>query len=168
MLDVMLTTCWSGVTTNPEQEVPDPRVRPALTTWVTPPPPPHPASTGQHGQFTACYPTLPHPALTGVSEPLQCRNKAGRRRRPLRRRPGHVPALYRPCTGLVTALYQHCSSLPLTSPPKSAWNACGAAEWPRPVYRFQQTRYTDPMLVQCWASVADAVPTLNQHWFNAS
>ena len=28
----------------------------------------------------------------------------------------------------------------------------------------QCTRYTDPMLVQCWASVEDDGPTLNQHW----
>ena len=30
----------------------------------------------------------------------------------------------------------------------------------------QQTRRTDPVLVQYWASVADAGPTLNQHRFN--
>ena len=24
----------------------------------------------------------------------------------------------------------------------------------------------DPMLVQCWSTVCDAGPTLNQHWFN--
>ena len=33
---------------------------------------------------------------------------------------------------------------------------------------FQQTGYTDPMLVQCWASVADDGPTLNQHWVSVS
>ena len=31
----------------------------------------------------------------------------------------------------------------------------------------QQTRYTDPMLVLCWASVADDGPALNQHWVTA-
>ena len=30
------------------------------------------------------------------------------------------------------------------------------------------TRYTDPLLVQCWASVADDGPTLNQHWAGVS
>ena len=32
----------------------------------------------------------------------------------------------------------------------------------------QQARDVEPMLVQCWATVCDAGPTLNQHWFNAS
>ena len=32
----------------------------------------------------------------------------------------------------------------------------------------QQTRYIDSMLVQCWATVFDAVPTLNQHSINVS
>ena len=32
----------------------------------------------------------------------------------------------------------------------------------------QQTRDIDPMLVQCWASVVDDGPTLNQHWVNVS
>ena len=31
-----------------------------------------------------------------------------------------------------------------------------------------QTRYTDPMLVQCWSSVTDAGPTLSQHRVSAS
>ena len=31
-----------------------------------------------------------------------------------------------------------------------------------------QTRYTDPMLVQCWASVADDGPALNQQWVSVS
>ena len=26
----------------------------------------------------------------------------------------------------------------------------------------------DPMLVQCWPTICDAVPASNQHWFNAS
>ena len=32
----------------------------------------------------------------------------------------------------------------------------------------QQARGVDPMLVYCWASVADGGPTLKQHWFNVS
>ena len=32
----------------------------------------------------------------------------------------------------------------------------------------QQTRYIAPLLVQCWASVVDGGPTLNQHWDNVS
>ena len=32
----------------------------------------------------------------------------------------------------------------------------------------QLARYTDPMLVKCWASVADDSPTLNQHWVSVS
>ena len=32
----------------------------------------------------------------------------------------------------------------------------------------QRLRYTDPTLVQCWTSVCDAGPTLNQHWVTAS
>ena len=32
----------------------------------------------------------------------------------------------------------------------------------------QQTRYIDPMLFQCWSSVADGGPTLKQHWVNVS
>ena len=28
------------------------------------------------------------------------------------------------------------------------------------------TRGNQPILVYCWASVCDAVPALNQHWFN--
>ena len=32
----------------------------------------------------------------------------------------------------------------------------------------QQTRYIDFMLVQCWATVFDAVPTLNHHRINVS
>ena len=31
-----------------------------------------------------------------------------------------------------------------------------------------QTLYTPPMLVQCWASVADFGPTLKQHWVKVS
>ena len=30
----------------------------------------------------------------------------------------------------------------------------------------RQTRYVHPMLIQCWASVADGGPILNQHWVN--
>ena len=32
----------------------------------------------------------------------------------------------------------------------------------------KKTRYTDPMLVQCWASVAAGGPALNQHWVSVS
>ena len=32
----------------------------------------------------------------------------------------------------------------------------------------KQTQYIDSMLVQCWATVFDAIPTLNQHRFNVS
>ena len=32
---------------------------------------------------------------------------------------------------------------------------------------IQQTPYVDPMLVECWATVFDVGPTLNQHWFKA-
>ena len=32
----------------------------------------------------------------------------------------------------------------------------------------QQTRYIDPMLVQCWTSVVDGDPTLDQHWIDVS
>ena len=32
----------------------------------------------------------------------------------------------------------------------------------------QQTRDIEPMLVQCWASVVDDGPALNQHWVNVS
>ena len=32
----------------------------------------------------------------------------------------------------------------------------------------QQTRYIEPMLVYCWADVADDGPTLNEHWFNVT
>ena len=32
----------------------------------------------------------------------------------------------------------------------------------------QQTQDIEPLLGQCWASVVDAGPTLNQRWFNAS
>ena len=28
----------------------------------------------------------------------------------------------------------------------------------------QQTRNTEPMLIQCWVTVFDADPTLKQHW----
>ena len=31
-----------------------------------------------------------------------------------------------------------------------------------------QIRDVSPMLVQCWASVADSGPTLNQHWRTVS
>ena len=30
-----------------------------------------------------------------------------------------------------------------------------------------ETRNMDPMLFQCWASVVDAGPALQQHWVNA-
>ena len=32
----------------------------------------------------------------------------------------------------------------------------------------QQTRYINPMLVQCWSTVYDAGPTLYQHWVDVS
>ena len=32
----------------------------------------------------------------------------------------------------------------------------------------QQTRHVEPMLVQCWLTVYDVGPALNQHWFNVS
>ena len=32
----------------------------------------------------------------------------------------------------------------------------------------QQTRYINPMLIQCWASVVDAGPTLDQHSLDVS
>ena len=32
----------------------------------------------------------------------------------------------------------------------------------------QQTRDIEPLLVQCWFTVHDADPTLNQHWLNVS
>ena len=31
---------------------------------------------------------------------------------------------------------------------------------------IQETRVTDPSLVQCWSTVYDAGPTLNQQWVN--
>ena len=31
-----------------------------------------------------------------------------------------------------------------------------------------RTRYTDPMLSQCWSSVYDAGPTLSQNWVSVS
>ena len=34
------------------------------------------------------------------------------------------------------------------------------------LHAFQQTRDIYPMLFQCWATVFDAGPTLNQHWVN--
>ena len=164
MLDVMLTTCWSSVTTNPEQEVPDPRVRPALTTWVTPPPPTscvHRSAWSVHRLLSHVTTSRPDWGLRTAPVPEQGRPASQTAATPARPCTGLVPALYWPCNGTVPALYRHCSSLPLTSPPKSAWNACGAAEWPRPVHRFQQTRYTDPMLVQCWASCCPNIePTL--------
>ena len=33
---------------------------------------------------------------------------------------------------------------------------------------YKQTRGIDPILVQCWATVYDDGPTLNQYWVNAS
>ena len=33
---------------------------------------------------------------------------------------------------------------------------------------FPQALYTPPMLIQCWASVADVGVTLKQHWVNVS
>ena len=36
------------------------------------------------------------------------------------------------------------------------------------VIRNQQTRDIEPLLVQCWASVVDGGPTLNQQWLNLS
>ena len=38
----------------------------------------------------------------------------------------------------------------------------------RAVIPSQRTRYTDPMLVQCWARVANDGPTLNQHFVSVS
>ena len=32
----------------------------------------------------------------------------------------------------------------------------------------QQTRAVEPMWIQCWATVCDAVPTLSSHWFNVT
>ena len=32
----------------------------------------------------------------------------------------------------------------------------------------QQTRYINPLLVQCWTSVVDGGPTMDQHWFDVS
>ena len=32
----------------------------------------------------------------------------------------------------------------------------------------QQTRDIEPLLVQCWSTVYDAGPTLNQQWLNVS
>ena len=37
-----------------------------------------------------------------------------------------------------------------------------------PEWTSQQTRYIDPMLVHCWASVVDGGPTLDQHWLDVS
>ena len=34
--------------------------------------------------------------------------------------------------------------------------------------RSQQTRDVEPLSVQCWASVVDGGPTLNQQWLNVS
>ena len=44
--------------------------------------------------------------------------------------------------------------------------------WP-PAYStsrrlYQQTRYINPVLVQCWASVVAGGPTLHQHWVDVS
>ena len=33
---------------------------------------------------------------------------------------------------------------------------------------IQQTRYVEPMLVQCWAGIGDAGSTLSQHWLDIS
>ena len=34
--------------------------------------------------------------------------------------------------------------------------------------RSRKTRDIEPLLVQCWASVVDGEPTLNQQWLNVS
>ena len=36
------------------------------------------------------------------------------------------------------------------------------------ISQTQQTRDSEPMLVQCWADVVDGGPTLSQHWFTGS
>ena len=52
-----------------------------------------------------------------------------------------------------------------------AWRAAVLTTTPGPpdhphAKTSQQTRYINPMLVQCWASVKDGGPTLYQHWVN--
>ena len=49
-----------------------------------------------------------------------------------------------------------------TDPPSMCAQARGDASTP------QQTQVIDPMLVQCWASVVDGGPTLDQHWVYVS
>ena len=39
---------------------------------------------------------------------------------------------------------------------------------PITVVLSQQTRYINPMLAQCWPTVYDAGPTLDQHWVDVS
>ena len=50
-----------------------------------------------------------------------------------------------------------------------AWKPrCTLSGAVRPPVSLQQTRDIEPLLVQCWASVYDAGPTLNQQWLNVS
>ena len=38
----------------------------------------------------------------------------------------------------------------------------------RPEMVTQQTRYINPILIQCWASVVNGGPALDQHWIDVS
>ena len=54
------------------------------------------------------------------------------------------------------------------SPICIAWNrelrSCSYTKRSPAVTYTKSSQYTDPILVQCWATVCDAGPTLNQHW----
>ena len=60
---------------------------------------------------------------------------------------------------------------PLCQQPFSAWLSWQQLQTREHQYAEtlpQQTPNTHPMLVQCWASVADVGPTLIQHWISVS
>ena len=51
----------------------------------------------------------------------------------------------------------------LTSPARRGviWSDCSQSIQTNVTYDTQKTRHVHPVLVQCWASVADGGPTLN-------
>ena len=69
----------------------------------------------------------------------------------------------------LTAVRSSCDWPPSTAI-RSVLPCCTSCLWQTNAslitMRCLAARYIDPKLVQCWATVCDGGPTLNQHWIN--
>ena len=69
------------------------------------------------------------------------------------------------CSSFFAALAKYTDLLPKQKSSSTILTTSLCGDEKTVVDHSQQTRKTEPMVFQCWASVEDGGPTLKQHWF---